>query len=198
MIPHPRLTGSVVGEIGNIDDSWPVAKSDVGFANDYLKVTVDSVSDPVGLIHSRVVVRPRGAVGVAAIDDENRILLVQQFRHAIQKRSIEIPAGILDVEGESKVDAVARELAEEADVQASSWSHLLTINTTPGFCSEELDLFLARDLNPIPLEDRIEREAEEAHMSHWWIPIDKAVDSVLAGRITDAKTIAAILAVAAR
>ncbi|NLC98508.1 MAG: NUDIX hydrolase, partial [Actinomycetales bacterium] len=197
MTTHPQLTGNVVDAIGNLSGSWPVVGSEVGFANDYLKVTVDTISDPAGVGHSRVVVRPRGAVGVAALDSENRILLVQQFRHAVQKQTVEIPAGILDVAGESKVDAAARELAEEADVVAASWQHLLTINPTPGFCSEEIDLFLARDLSPVALADRIEREAEEAHMSQWWVPLDKAVESVLAGKITDAKTISAILAVAA-
>ena len=67
-----------------------------------------------------------------------------------------------------------------------------------GGCSGPIDLFLARDLSPVALADRIEREAEEAHMSQWWVPLDKAVESVLAGKITDAKTISAILAVAAR
>ena len=97
MTTHPQLTGNVVDAIGNLSGSWPVVGSEVGFANDYLKVTVDTISDPAGVGHSRVVVRPRGAVGVAALDSENRILLVQQFRHAVQKQTVEIPAGILDV-----------------------------------------------------------------------------------------------------
>ena len=196
MSQHPEFTGEVTDSVANRPASWPVADTTVGFENAYLRVTVDTIEDGVGEQHSRVVVRPRGAVAVAAVDDQGRILLVQQFRHAVQKYTVEIPAGILDVAGESKLDAAARELAEEADVQAASWSHLLNINTTPGFCSEEIDVFLAQDLNPVPIDARTEREAEEADMTHWWVSIDDAVKSVFAGDITDGKTIAAIFAVA--
>lgn len=198
MTPHPQLTGTVTEEIANESGHWPQLGSDVGFANDYLRVTVDTIEDPGGANYSRVVVRPRGAVGVAAVDDDNRILLVQQFRHAVQQYTIEIPAGILDIPGESEEEAIARELAEEADVFADSWERLYTINPTPGFCAEEITLFLARSLHPVPLTERTPREAEEAHMRHWWVPINRAVATVLAGKISDAKTIAAILTVAAR
>jgi len=193
---HADFTGVVTDSVANRPAAWPVSESTVGFENDYLRVTVDTIEDTVGDEHSRVVVRPRGAVAVAAVDSRGRILLVQQFRHAVQKYTVEIPAGILDVEGESKRDAAARELAEEADVQAADWSHLLNINTTPGFCSEEIDIFLAKELAPVPLDQRTDREAEEADMTHWWVPIDDAVKAVLAGDITDGKTIAAIFAVA--
>lgn len=195
MKPHPELTGTIVDYVANLRDSWPVRGTEVGFANDYLRVTLDTIVDPEGVGHSRVVVRPRGAVGVVALDDQDRILLVQQFRHAVQQQTVEIPAGILDMPGESKESAVARELAEEADVRAHLWKHLFKINPTPGFCSEEIDIFLARNLEPVALSDRIEREAEEAHMRQWWVPLDRAVEAVLGGKISDAKTIAGILAV---
>lgn len=195
MTPHPEFTGDITNEVSNLADSWPVEHTEVGFANDYLRVTVDTVADPGGEQHSRVVVRPRGAVGVAALDSDNRILLVQQFRHAVQKQTIEIPAGILDIPGEAKEVAVARELAEEADVRARTWKPLFQLNPTPGFCSEEIDIYLATDLESVALADRIEREAEEAHMKHWWVPLDRAVTAVLEGKISDGKTMATILAV---
>lgn len=193
MTTHPRLVGDVREDVENVADAWPVPETEIGFSNDYLKVTVDTIVDPAGDNHSRVVVRPRGAVAVAAIDEFGRILLVQQFRHAVQSRMIEIPAGILDVEGEAPADAAARELAEEADLVAHTWSHVLHLNTTPGFCSERIDVYLASDLEPVAESDRVPREAEEAGIQHWWVPIENAVEAVSEGRITDAKTVAAIL-----
>ncbi len=196
MRQHADFTGVVTDSVANRPAGWPVSKSTVGFENDYLRVTVDTIEDTAGDEHSRVVVRPRGAVAVVAVDSRGRILLVQQFRHAVQKYTVEIPAGILDLEGESKRDAAARELAEEADVQALEWSHLLNLNTTPGFCSEEIDVFLARELSAVPLDQRTVREAEEADMKHWWIPLDRAIQAIYSGDITDGKTVAAIFAVA--
>jgi len=145
-----------------------------------------------------VVVQPRGAVGILALDEENRVLLVEQYRHPLQARLLEIPAGTLDVAGESAQSAAARELIEEGDVTAEVWEKLFEIAATPGYSTERWTLFRASGLNPVPLAERAERHAEEADLDQWWMPLDDAVAAIFAGRISDALTIVGILAEAVR
>ena len=196
MTEHPDLPGLLaVTSIGDTDESWPVARSDAQFESPYVSLTVDTIVDPSGDEHARAVVRPNGAVAVVAIDDADRLLLVEQYRHPTGRRLLELPAGTLDVEGEAPQDAAARELAEEADVVAATWAPLLHLQMTPGYSTERIQVYTASGLTPVADADRTEREAEEAHMAQWWLPFDDAVAAVLEGRIADAKTVAAILAV---
>ncbi len=196
MTDHPRLPGRVTGHVEATSGSWPLAHREVGFENPYLTLTVDTIVGADGAEHPRVVVHPRGAVGVVAMDEERRILLVEQYRHPMGRRMLEIPAGLRDVEGESAEQAAARELAEEADVVADTWREFLTIAPTVGYSTETITVFLATDLRSVAEADRTEREAEEADMTQWWVDLDDAVAAVLDGRIVDAKTAVAILAVA--
>ncbi|MGJ9420955.1 NUDIX domain-containing protein [Aeromicrobium sp. CF3.5] len=200
MTEHPRLPGRIVETEILTDEAaaWPVASTEVVYDSDYLSVTVDTVADPGGAEHLRAVVRPHGAVGVVALDEDDRLLLIAQYRHPVGRRLLEIPAGTLDVVGEPPLVAAARELAEEADVTAATWSHELTLFASPGYSSEQWDLYVATDLSPVPLDDRTERHAEEADMAHWWMPFADAVAAVLDGRITDSMAVAAILGVHAR
>lgn len=196
MTDHPRLPGRVTGHVEAASGSWPLAHREVGFENPYLTLTVDTIVGADGAEHPRVVVHPRGAVGVVAMDEERRILLVEQYRHPMGRRMLEIPAGLRDVEGEPAEQAAARELAEEADVVADTWREFLTIAPTVGYSTETITVFLATDLRSVAEADRTEREAEEADMTQWWVDLDDAVTAVLDGRIVDAKTAVAILAVA--
>lgn len=200
MSEHPRLTGRIVETEILTDEAaaWPVASTEVVYDSAYLSVSVDTVADPAGSEHLRAVVRPHGAVGVVALDEDDRLLLLAQYRHPVGRRLLEIPAGTLDVVGEPPLDAAARELAEEADVVAATWSHELTLYASPGYSSERWDVYLATDLSPVPAGERTERLAEEADMTHWWMPFDEAVAAVLDGRITDSMAVAAILGVHAR
>ena len=195
---HPRLPGTLVDRVADRDARWPVSKVEAAFENPYLSVAVDTIVDPSGGEHSRVVVRPHGAVAVLALDEDDRVLLVEQYRHAVGQRLIEIPAGTLDVDGEHPAEAAARELAEEADIHAARWQPLLEMAATPGYSSERWTAYLAQDLSPVPESERTEREAEEADMQQWWVPFDRAVDLVLDGKITDALTVGAILAAQVR
>jgi ADP-ribose pyrophosphatase len=174
--------------------SWPVASSEEKFASSFLRLTLDTIVDPDGGEHPRAVVRPRGAVAVLAVDDDGRILVIDQYRHPVGRRLLELPAGTLDVDGEAPVDAAARELAEEADLRAASWDVQLRMFATPGYSSEAWTIFRATDLSAVPDGERTEREAEEADIQQWWLPLDDAVEAVLAGRIADVKTAASILA----
>jgi len=160
----------------------------------------DLVSDEVDLGDSQVVrewVDHPGAVAVIALDEDERILLLQQYRHPVRSELWEPPAGLLDVEGEPHVDAAARELAEEADLVAGSWWRLVDFYTTPGGSSERITIFLARDLSPVADEDRFERTDEEASMVPAWIALDDAIEAVLAGRLHSPTAVTGILAAAA-
>lgn len=192
--PHPDLPGLLAdADLTDSAAEWPVSASTPGFSNPYLSLAVDTIVDPDGDEHDRVVVQPHGAIGVVALDDEDRVLLVEQYRHPVRRRMLEIPAGTLDVEGEDPLDAAIRELAEEADLTADDWARKLGIHATPGYSSEAWTVYRASGLRPVPHDDRTERVAEEADMQQWWLPFDAAVDAVLAGRITDGMTVAALL-----
>lgn len=196
MTAHPDLPGQLADPdtLADHDHSWPVNESSEQFGNRYLSLDLDTIVGPDGDNHSRVVVKPHGAVGILAIDDADRVLLVEQYRHSVRHRVIEIPAGTLDVDGEDPRDAAVRELAEEADVAADSWDQTLRLFATPGYSTEVWTVFRASGLRAVPHDERTERLAEEADMQQWWLPFDAAVDAVLDGRIADGMTVAAVLA----
>ena len=195
MSDHPTLPGRLAPpDLSDSSHAWPVANTTPRYSSPFLSVRTDAIVDPTGEAHDRVVVQPRGAVGVFAIDDEDRVLLVEQYRHPVGARLLELPAGTLDVAGEDARDAAARELMEEADVAAHTWEHLLSIVSTPGYSTEQWTVFRATGLRAVPAAERAERHAEEAEIVQWWMPLDDAVAAVFAGRITDAMTIAGVLA----
>lgn len=135
-----------------------------------------------------------GAAAVVAIDDEGRVLMIQQYRHPIRHRDWEVPAGLLDVAGESPLAAARRELAEEADLAAGSWRELVSVFTTPGGNDEVVHLFLARDLTA--LDAPHERSDEEADIRVEWMPLADAVAGVLAGRLRNGILAVGVLAAA--
>lgn len=196
MTQHPCLPGKIGdgATLADTEDTWPMAGSQPVYASPYLSVAVDTIVAADGARHPRVVVRPHGAVGIIAVDADDRILLVEQYRHPVGQRLLEIPAGTLDVVGESPVDAAVRELAEEADLRAGHWESVLHLLATPGYSSEGWEVFRACDLSPVAEAERTERKAEEAGMVQWWIPFADALEAVLAGRIRDSMTVSAILA----
>ncbi|MEF3405146.1 NUDIX hydrolase [Agromyces sp. CCNWLW203] len=136
-----------------------------------------------------------GAVGVLAIDDDDNVLLIKQYRHPVRMRDWEIPAGLLDVDGEPPLAAAKRELAEEADLEASDWAVLSDIATSPGGSDELIRVYLARGLSVTA--EAFAREGEEADMETRWVPLDECVDAVLERRIHNAPLAVAVLAAAA-
>lgn len=137
-----------------------------------------------------VVVHP-GAVGVLALDDEGRVLLVNQYRHPVGRRLDELPAGLLDVDGEASLDAAQRELKEEAGLAARTWHVLVDALTSPGMTDEAIRLYLARDLTSV---ERDVQEHEEADLTTAWVALEDAVRRVLAGEIENAMACLGILA----
>lgn len=138
-----------------------------------------------------------GAVAVLPMNANGEILLLRQYRHPVGMDLWEIPAGLLDVEGEDFVVGAARELAEEADLAAGTWNVLADFFNSPGSSSEAIRIYLARDLTDIPHHERHERTDEEAEIEFHWIGLDDAVASVLAGRLHNPSAVVGILAAAA-
>ncbi|MGX5697143.1 NUDIX domain-containing protein [Agromyces soli] len=136
-----------------------------------------------------------GAVGVLALDEHDRVLLIRQYRHPIRMRDWEIPAGLLDVAGESPLLAAQRELAEEADLEASDWAVLADLHTSPGGSDEAIRVYLARGLRPTA--EAYARTEEEADMLTRWVDLDACVEAVLARRLSNAPLQIAVLAAAA-
>jgi 8-oxo-dGTP pyrophosphatase MutT (NUDIX family) len=140
-----------------------------------------------------VIVHP-GAVAVIALDADDRVLLVRQYRHPVGLWLFEPPAGLLDVAGEPPWRTAERELAEEAGYRAASWWVLIDLFNTPGGSTEAIRIYLARDLEPLDDGRPVTGEAEEAHLPQTWIPLSDARDLVLSGAIGSPTAVAGILA----
>jgi ADP-ribose pyrophosphatase len=136
-----------------------------------------------------------GAVAVLAMDHEERVLLIRQYRHPIRMRDWELPAGLLDLEGEDPLEAAKRELAEEVDLEADDWSDLATFYTSPGGSNELLRVYLAKGLRATPAFARF---AEEEHIELRWVALDEAVEAVLAGKLRNSILTIAVLTAHAR
>jgi ADP-ribose pyrophosphatase len=138
-----------------------------------------------------------GAVAVLVLDAQDRVLLLQQYRHPVRRELWEPPAGLRDVDGEPPYLTAARELAEEADLRAATWHLLAEFHTSPGGSDEEILVYLARDVVEVPEAERFAREDEEATMVPLWVPLDEAVEAVLAGQLHSPSAVVGILAAAA-
>ncbi|RUQ03085.1 NUDIX hydrolase [Curtobacterium sp. HSID17257] len=134
-----------------------------------------------------------GAVAVFAEDDEGRVLVIQQYRHPVQLRDWELPAGLLDHEGEDHLTAAQRELGEEADLEADHWEPLVRYNTSSGGSDEFIQVYRARGVRATA--SAFEREAEEADIVTRWVPRAELVEGILAGRLRNSALVVATLAV---
>jgi 8-oxo-dGDP phosphatase len=161
-------------------ESWPVGESETVLTTGrVITVRRDRIEPPGGETFVRDVVVHPGAVGVVALDEEERMLLVRQYRHPIRHRLFEPPAGLLDVQGENYRVAAERELWEEAATKAADWRVLVDAFTSPGLTSEAVRIFLARDLSAA--DEVYDRLHEEADMEVVRAPLADVVKAVLAG-----------------
>lgn len=172
-----------------------VLSSEVAFEGVVWNVRDDRVRYGDGEIRRQYVAHT-GAVAILALDDDGRVLLIQQYRHPIRHRDWELPAGLLDVAGEEPIEAARRELAEEADLVATHWEPLVSSWTTPGGNDEEIHIFLATGISAA--DSAHAREDEEADIRVEWVPLDAAVRAVLEGRMRNGILSIGVLAAAQR
>lgn len=154
----------------------------------------DDVELGDGQMVTREMVAHTGAVGVVALDADDRVLLVRQYRHPVSSYLWEPPAGLLDVGGEDPLAAARRELYEEADLRADDWQVLVDFYNSPGGSTEAFRCYLARGLHAVDHQERHQRDAEERDMQTAWVPLDEARDLVLAGRLHNPTAVTGILA----
>lgn len=162
---------------------WDVSSSEVVHRTGrVIEVRRDQVVPPGGgePFTRDVVVHP-GAVGVVALDENQRMLLVRQYRHPVGHRLLEPPAGLLDVQGEAYRLGAERELWEEAATKAADWRVLVDAFTSPGLTNEAVRIFLARGLSAA--DEAYDRLHEEADMETVWAPLVDVVGAVLAGHL---------------
>ncbi|QGF25294.1 NUDIX domain-containing protein [Raineyella fluvialis] len=176
---------------------WPVVSRHLVGEGAIFDLVRDQVVDPSGAELRREWIRHPGAVGVIALDDDDRIVLVRQYRHAAGLRLVEPPAGLLDVDGEDYVAAARRELAEEVGLRAADWRVLVDMFTSPGASQEGVRIYLARDLHPEPQPTGFVADGEEAHMDIVRADFDDVVDAILDGRLQNPVLVAGVMAAAA-
>lgn len=152
--------------------------------------TIEATDSPM----TREYIQHPGAVAIVALDDQQRVAMINQYRHPVRQDCWEIPAGLLDVAGESLVAAAQRELTEEADLIAEHWSVLVDHYPSGGSSSEAIRIFLAQDLRPVPTLQRHTREAEERHLVMRWVLLEELLEAVLAGDIRNVNAVAGIMA----
>lgn len=160
-----------------------------GMVWDLVRDTIDFAD---GVRFDREYVWHTGAVAVLAVDDADRVLLIRQYRHPVGHTLWEIPAGLLDLDGEAPHVAAARELAEETGYVPERMSTLVDLRPSPGGNDEVIRVYLATGVSESG-ED-FERTDEEAELVSRWVPLADAVTSVLEGRITNGTTVSALLA----
>jgi 8-oxo-dGTP pyrophosphatase MutT (NUDIX family) len=174
---------------------FPVRKSRTIYQGRVMALRADEVEMPGGRVATREIVEHPGAVAIAAVDERDRLAVIHQYRHAVRRRLIELPAGLLDVQGEDPVKTAARELAEEVGLAATEWSVLLDLVPSPGFTDESVRVYLATGLSEVSRPEL--GDDEESELEVGWLPLAEAVPKVLAGEIVNAVSAAGILAVAA-
>lgn len=187
--------------VGDTPESWPVESSTdlhrddwvVAFRSDQVRAPHDSDAPSF----RRLVVEHPGACVAMAVDADDRVLCLRQYRHPAQMRFLEFPAGVMDAPGEDPRAVAVRELQEEAELKADRWTHLLSVWASPGISAERHHLYLAEGLSAASRGD-FELHHEEADMDTLWVPFGELLDGVLAGTVQDAPVALAVLALQAR
>ncbi|MGO1592273.1 NUDIX domain-containing protein [Ancrocorticia sp.] len=180
---HARITGRTEPFTGHI---FGVVADDIELQSN-------------GAAMTREFIRHDDAVGILAVrerDNGPEVLLIRQYRHPVQSVMWEIPAGLLDVAGEAPEAAAARELAEETDHQAATYTPLASYYTSPGCSDEQLHVYLAQGVTAT--DHQFVREDEEAEIETKWFPVEDVVAAVLAGDLKSPSLVVGILAYVAR
>ena len=187
--------------VADTPEEWPVHEVErIWDGQAPFSVRRDQISAPdhPGERFGRLVLEHPGAVVVLAVDDQERAFVLHQYRHPAGRRLVELPAGLLDVDGEDPLDAAKRELAEEAGLHAERWSVLVDLLTSPGILDERVRIYLAEGLSETAAPDGFEAADEEADMGRHWTPLADVVAGILAGEVKDGLTVSGSLALWAR
>jgi 8-oxo-dGDP phosphatase len=190
----PVVSGDAASDLAEL---WPIRSRRMIGAGRIFDYLADEVVTPSGEVMRRDFIDHTGAVAVIAVDENEWIVIVHQYRHPVGFRLIEPPAGLLDVHGEDALVAAQRELAEEASLAATDWRVLVDFFTTPGGVNESIRVYLARDLTEAEPDAHFVVEGEEAHMEVLRVPYDDLIAGVLAGRVQSPSMVAGVLAYAA-
>jgi len=182
--------------IKDAPEEWEIRATKTPFVGNKTSVRTDEVVMPDGSVVGRDYQVHPGSVAVLALDDEDRVLLIRQYRHPVRQKLWEIPAGLLDVPGENPLHAAQRELYEEAHVKAEDWRVLTDVYTSPGGCDEAIRIFLARGLSEADGE-RFEVEHEEIDLEYARVPVDELVRGVLAGELHNNCLVVGVLSLVA-
>ncbi|MBT2209944.1 MULTISPECIES: NUDIX hydrolase [Actinomadura] len=179
-------------------ERWEVTGEEAVFTGHVFGVRRDTVVMPRGEgtegVGRDVIVHP-GSVGILALDEHDRVLLLRQYRHPVAYLLWEAPAGLRDVAGEPLHKLAERELLEEAGYRADRWDTLVDVFPSSGMSDERVRIFLARGLTEVPAaEIDFERVHEEADMPVVWVPLGEAVRKVLAGEVHNMIATVGILA----
>ena len=148
----------------------------------------DIMKIPNGNIATWDFIKNKGAAAVLPVREDGKILMVRQYRNAIERETIEIPAGGLDHANESTKDAAARELSEETGYTAKKLEWLVSVRTTVAFCDEKIDIYIAEDL--MPGKQHLD---ENEYIKVESYTLDELCEMIYTGKIEDAKTICAIM-----
>lgn len=173
------------------EHDFETVSSETIYVGSIFALRADDVRMPGGNVAKREVVENFGAVAVLAIDDDNNIVLVYQYRQPFGRRLLELPAGLLDAGDEPPHVSAARELAEEVGLSAKDWSVLVDLDTAPGFSDESVRVYRATVLSDV---GRPDAHDEEADLTVKWLPLSEAVRMVFSGEIVNSIAVAGILA----
>ena len=187
-------TSSAAPQVSAPRHDFAVVSSDDIYTGKVLAVRRDQVRMPAGGTSVREIMEHAGAVAIAALDADDRLMMIYQYRHAVGRRLWEMPAGLLDQAGEDPLETARRELAEEVGLAATEWSVLIDVTPSPGFSDESVRVYLATGLTDIGRQGTIEHE--EADLRVVRVPLATAVQAALAGDIVNASTVAGLLAAA--
>jgi 8-oxo-dGDP phosphatase len=173
------------------DHEFEAVNSETIYVGRIFALRADDVRMPGGNVARREVVEHYGAVAILALDDDNNVMLVYQYRHPLGRRLWELPAGLLDLGGEPPHITAARELKEEAGLEATEWRVLVDLVSAPGFSDESVRVYLATGIADV---GRPDAHDEEADLQAKWFSLEEARRMVLDGEIVNSIAIAGILA----
>ena len=177
--------------VGSVDlhrDHWVMA-----LRGDSITMPGEEPGEPF----RRLCLEHPGAAVVLALDEHDRVVCLRQYRHPVQRRLVQLPAGLVDQQGEDPLEVARRELAEEVGLSAGEWTHLCSTYSSPGISSELVHLYLARDLSDVGRGD-FEVHHEEADMEVFRVPFADLLEAVLSGAVQEAGVMIAVLTTRAR